>query len=73
MTKGLKSFLYWLQNEASLTDDRESVSYSNQKRFDKLGDPLTADLVEEAADWAEAQAAPKVPTTCPCCGKRCAP
>jgi hypothetical protein len=37
-----------------------------------IGFRLTADIAEAAADWAEAQAAPKV-ATCPCCGKRCAP
>lgn len=38
--------------------------------FEHCGEPLTADIAEAAAAWAEAQAAPKV-ATCPCCGKRC--
>lgn len=39
-------------------------------RFGDPGDPLTADLAEAAAAWADAQVAPKA-ATCPCCGKRC--
>lgn len=34
------------------------------------GDPLTADIAEAAADWAEAQVAPNV-CKCKHCGKRC--
>jgi hypothetical protein len=48
----------------------DHVSDYKQKRFCNPGDPLTADIAEAAAAWAEAQVAPKV-ATCPCCGKRC--
>lgn len=39
-------------------------------KFGNHGDPITADIAEEAAAWAEARVAPKV-AKCPCCGKRC--